>query len=150
ATAGPERTIGYNDDSRNADAFTKDGWFLTGDIGHLDADGYLTITDRKKDIIIRGGENISSREVEECMQRHPAVLEAAAVAMPDARLGEKVCIVVVLGPSMTLDMHMVAEHFAQSGLAKQKTPERIVEIEALPRNAAGKVQKEVLRKNLQA
>src|SRR5690606_18148486 len=148
ATAGPERCIGYNDDKRNAESFTSDGWFLTGDIGNLDEGGYLTITDRKKDIIIRGGENISSREVEECLLRHPAVAEAAAVAMPDAKLGEKVCAFVVLKPAAELTLAQVIEHFAASGLAKQKTPERIIEISALPRTATGKVQKEVLRKQL--
>jgi acyl-coenzyme A synthetase/AMP-(fatty) acid ligase len=148
ATAGPERFIGYKDAARNADAFTADGWFLTGDIGNLDAEGYLTITDRKKDIIIRGGENISSREVEECLQHHPAVVEAAAVAMADARLGEKVCVFVALRPGHSLALTTVVEHFAQRGMAKQKTPERIVEIEALPRNATGKVLKEVLRQRL--
>jgi non-ribosomal peptide synthetase component E (peptide arylation enzyme) len=150
ATAGAERCLGYNSDARNAEAFTQDGWFLTGDIGHLDAEGYLTITDRKKDIIIRGGENISSREVEECLLRHPAVAEAAAVAMPDARLGEKVCVFVVLRAGQTLTLERVVDHFAASGLAKQKTPERIIEIGALPRTATGKVQKEVLRKQLRS
>jgi acyl-coenzyme A synthetase/AMP-(fatty) acid ligase len=148
ATAGPERCIGYNDDGRNAESFTADGWFLTGDIGNLDPDGYLTITDRKKDIIIRGGENISSREVEECLLRHPAVAEAAAVAMPDSRLGEKVCVFVVLRAGATLTLDQVVAHFAASGLARQKTPERIVETAALPRTATGKVQKEVLRRQL--
>lgn len=148
ATAGPERTIGYRDDARNVDAFTGDGWFLTGDIGHLDTEGYLTITDRKKDIIIRGGENISSREVEECLLRHAAVAEAAAVAMPDARLGEKICMFAVTKAGAMLTLEQIVEHFAESGLAKQKTPERLILVDALPRTATGKVQKEVLRKQL--
>jgi len=146
ATAGPERTVGYSDPIRDQEGFTTDGWFLTGDIGNLDADGFLTITDRKKDIIIRGGENISSREVEECLLRHPAVLEAAAVAMPDARLGEKVCVYVVLAPDQTLGLKQVVTHFENAGLARHKTPERVVPVTSLPRTATGKVQKEALRK----
>ena len=93
---GPELFIGYTDPALNAQAFTSDGWFRTGDIGRLDAANCLTLTDRKKDIVIRGGENISSQEVERVLGTHPAVQEVAVVAQPDPRYGEKVCAFVVL------------------------------------------------------
>jgi cyclohexanecarboxylate-CoA ligase len=148
ATRGGELFVGYADPALDRAAFLPGRWFRTGDIGRLDADGYLTITDRKKDIIIRGGENISSKEVEDVLAEHPAVLEAAAIGMPDERLGERVCAVVVLGPGSTLDVEEVREHFAAAGLARQKTPERIEIVTEFPRTPAGKVQKFVLRERL--
>jgi non-ribosomal peptide synthetase component E (peptide arylation enzyme) len=148
ATIGPDQFIGYLDPQHEATAFTPDGWFLTGDIGTIDAEGYLTVTDRKKDIIIRGGENISSREVEETLASHAAVADCAAVAMPDASLGERVCAYVVLRPGAHLSFDDVAQHFRARGLARQKTPEALRFIDRLPRNAAGKVEKHVLRARL--
>jgi acyl-CoA synthetase (AMP-forming)/AMP-acid ligase II len=146
ASRGGELFLGYTDPALDRDAFLPGRWFRTGDIGRLDADGYLTVTDRKKDIIIRGGENISSKEVEDVLAEHPAVLEAAAIGLPDERLGERVCAVVVLAAGRTLDLDEVREHFAASGLAKQKTPERVEVATELPRTPAGKVQKFVLRR----
>jgi acyl-CoA synthetase (AMP-forming)/AMP-acid ligase II len=143
---GPELFLGYTDPVLDADAFLPGRWFRTGDIGRLDADGYLTITDRKKDIIIRGGENISSKEVEDVLTEHPAVLDAAAIGLPDERLGERVCAVVVLAPGVPLSLEEVRAHFVSAGLARQKTPERIEVVAELPRTPAGKVQKFVLRK----
>jgi acyl-CoA synthetase (AMP-forming)/AMP-acid ligase II len=152
ALAGPEQFMGYSDPDINAEAFTPDGWFLTGDIGMLDADGFLTVTDRKKDIIIRGGENISSVEVEEIAMRHPAVSEAAAVASADAVYGERVCLFVVTRPGASIDLEEVQRHFAVAGVMKQKTPEllRVVEDSDLPRTPSGKVQKRALRDALRA
>jgi acyl-CoA synthetase len=144
-TRGPELFAGYTDAALDLQAFIPGGWFRTGDIGRCDAEGYLTITDRKKDIIIRGGENISSREVEEVLERHAAVVEAAAVSMPDARLGEKVCIYVVARPGLEFTFETMAEHCRGAGLARHKTPERLVLVSELPRNPAGKVRKEQLR-----
>ena len=92
--------MGYSDAKAEASSFLPGGWFLTGEIACIDADGFVTITDRKKDIIIRGGENISSREVEEVLLRVPGVRDAAAIAAPDARLGEKVCAVLVVAPGV--------------------------------------------------
>jgi acyl-CoA synthetase (AMP-forming)/AMP-acid ligase II len=145
ATRGGELFIGYLDSSLNAAAFLPGGWHRTGDIGLLDEDGYLLITDRKKDIIIRGGENISSKEVEDVLMRHSAIADAAAVAAPDDRMGEVVraCVVLVAGASLTLDD--VQKHFAVAGVARQKTPERLTILEVLPRNASGKVLKHLLR-----
>jgi cyclohexanecarboxylate-CoA ligase len=145
ASRGPELFLGYTDTALDRDAFLPGRWFRTGDVGRLDSDGYLTITDRKKDIIIRGGENISSKEVEDVMAEHPAVLDVAAVGLPDERLGERVCAIVVLGAGRSLDLEEVRAHFAASGLAKQKTPERVEVVTDLPRTPAGKVQKFALR-----
>lgn len=143
---GGELFLGYTDRALDAESFLPGRWFRTGDVGRVDSDGFLTITDRKKDIIVRGGENISSKEVEDVLARYPAVAEAAAVGMPDERYGERVCAVVVLreaGGSLGLDE--VGRHFAEAGMARQKTPERIIVVGELPRTAAGKLQKYRLR-----
>ncbi|MEY2925916.1 MAG: hypothetical protein RL367_393 [Pseudomonadota bacterium] len=144
-TRGPELFLGYFDARLDEAAFLPGGWYRTGDIGRLDADGYLLITDRKKDIIIRGGENISSKEVEGVLLRHPAVADAAVVAAPDQRMGEVVRACVVLRPGTTVTLDAIRSHFAAAGIAKQKTPERLTILVELPRNASGKVLKHVLR-----
>ena len=145
---GPDQFLGYHQPSFNEDAFYPGGWFKTGDIGHLDEDGYLTITDRKKDIIIRGGENIASKEVEDLLATHPAVSEVAVAAMPDERLGEKVCAFVIVRGGEVLDLTDIAEHFAALQVAKQKVPEHLVLVDDLPRTASGKVKKFELRERL--
>ncbi|QLL09817.1 AMP-binding protein [Mycobacterium vicinigordonae] len=142
---GPDQFIGYRNQALDADAFTADGWFRTGDLGHLDAQQRLTITDRIKDVIIRGGETMSSGQIEDVLHSHPAVAEAAAVAAPDSRYGEVVAAVVVLQPGARLDLAELARHFAAAGLARHKTPERLVIVDALPRTALGKVRKADLR-----
>ncbi|MFL6698050.1 MAG: AMP-binding protein [Vitreoscilla sp.] len=144
-TTGPELFIGYTDANLDAQAFTADGWFRTGDIGRLDACGCLTLTDRKKDIVIRGGENISSQEVERVLARHRAVRDVAVVAEPDPRYGERVCAFVVLDHQALLDLDAVQRYFAAAGIARQKTPERLVVVDELPRTASGKVRKADLR-----
>jgi acyl-CoA synthetase (AMP-forming)/AMP-acid ligase II len=143
---GPDQFVGYRDPGLNDGAFTRDGWFRTGDLGHLDSDGRLTITDRVKDVIIRGGETISSGQVEEVLEAHPAIAEAAAVAAPHERYGEVVAAVIVLRGGARLDLDDVRRHFATSGLARQKAPERLVLVDALPRTALGKVRKAELRR----
>lgn len=148
AMAGPEQFIGYTDPALNAHAFLPDGWFLTGDIGRIDADGFLTITDRKKDIIIRGGENISSQEVEDALVRHPGVAEVAVVAAPDERYGERVCAFVVPRPGASVDLDGVLRHFEALGVARNKAPERLEIVADLPRTPAGKVRKHELRATL--
>ena len=146
---GPEQFVGYTDPERNGDAFAPGGWFRTGDVGVLDADENVTITDRLKDIIIRGGENLSSLEIEDLLQRHPAVAEAAAVGLPDPRYGERVCAFVILSSGAVAPrIPDLIAHFAALGAAKQKTPERIVVVEDFPRTAAGKVKKNELREQL--
>lgn len=145
---GPETFLGYLDPELNETAFSEDGWFRTGDIGMVDADGYLNIVDRKKDIIIRGGENISSKEVEDLLARHPEVLEAAAVACPDPVYGERVAAVVRLRPGSHLDIGNIRDHFSAQGVARQKTPEYLVIVDDLPRTPLGKIQKMALRKEI--
>jgi len=144
-TRGPELFIGYTDARLDVQAFTADGWFRTGDVGRLDAANCLTLTDRKKDIVIRGGENISSQEVERVLALHPAVRDVAVVAEPDPRYGERVCAFVVLEPAAGLDLDAVQRHFAAAGVARQKTPERLICLAELPRTASGKVRKADLR-----
>jgi len=148
---GPEQFLGYFDPALNEAAFTPDGGFRTGDIGVIDSDGYLTIVDRKKDIIIRGGENLSSREIEEALARHPAILEAAAVAWPDARLGERVGAFLQLCPGASEpDIAELQAHFQALGLGRQKVPEYLVSVAEFPRNAYGKILKAELRKRAAA
>jgi acyl-CoA synthetase len=148
---GPDCFVGYTDAALTAAAFDRDGWFGTGDVGVLDADGYLTIVDRKKDIIIRGGENISALEVEEQLLRLPGVAEAAVVAAPDARLGEHAAAFVRLHErAATPSLDDVRAHLERAGLARQKWPEEIHAVAEFPRTASGKVQKFVLRDRLRA
>ena len=142
----PQLMLGFlGKPEATAEVVRDDGWFRTGDIGRLDDQGFLTIVDRKKDIIIRGGENISSKEVEDVLATHPAVFESAVTAMPDPAMGEKVCAFVVLREGRSLTLDDVRAHFVAVGVAKQKTPERIIPLPELPRTAAGKVKKFELR-----
>jgi acyl-CoA synthetase (AMP-forming)/AMP-acid ligase II len=148
---GPDCFVGYTDPDLTRNAFDADGWFATGDIGVLDADGYLAITDRKKDIIIRGGENISAAEVEELLLRVTGVAECAVVAAPDARLGEHACAFVRLRPGASpIELTDVRAHMEREGLARQKWPEELHFVDDFPRTASGKVQKFVLRQELRA
>jgi acyl-CoA synthetase len=146
---GPECFVGYTDPELTAQAFAAGGWFMTGDVGVRDSDGYLAITDRKKDIIIRGGENVSAVEVEEQLVRLPGVAEVAVVAAPDPRLGERGCAFVRMQPDATApDLAAVRAHLEQRGLARQKWPEDVRKITEFPRTASGKIQKFVLRQRL--
>ncbi|MEU0571330.1 acyl-CoA synthetase [Nonomuraea sp. NPDC005983] len=140
----PHAMLGYwNDPDRTAEAL-RGGWFHSGDLGVLDADGYLSVVDRKKDMIKSGGENVASREVEEAIYQHPAVAEAAVFGVPDPRWIEAVTAAVVLraGAGLTAD-ELVA--FLRERLAPFKTPKRVVFVESLPKNASGKVLKRELR-----
>jgi acyl-CoA synthetase len=149
---GPDLCLGYTDDSMTERAFDADGWYRTGDVGVLDDDGYLTITDRKADVIIRGGENISALEVEEVLLAMPAVAEAVVVAVPDNRLGERAAAVLRVRDGQevpTLDE--VRDHFKAEGVAIQKWPEelhRVPEGQDFPRTASGKVQKFRVREQI--
>jgi acyl-coenzyme A synthetase/AMP-(fatty) acid ligase len=144
---GPEQFCGYRDAALNESAFTSEGWFRTGDIGRL-LDGRLVVTDRAKDVIIRGGENISSLEVETVLLKHPRIVDAAAFAVADDRYGERVCAVVVLNDSEPLSTDDLYRHFVAAGTAKHKTPEHLYVVDALPRNASGKVLKSELRQRV--
>ena len=146
---GPDLCEGYTSPALTAEAFVDDGWYVSGDVGVLDEDGYLTITDRKKDIIIRGGENVSAAEVEELLLRIPGVAEVAVVAAPDARLGEHGCAFVRVMPGAAeFDLEAVRSNLGAAGLARQKWPEELRFVGDFPRTASGKVQKFVLRQQL--
>jgi acyl-CoA synthetase (AMP-forming)/AMP-acid ligase II len=142
---GPAMFLGYADEAQTREAIDADGYFRTGDNGTVDAAGALCITGRKKDLIIRGGENISAKEIEDVLHRHPQVAEAAVVAMPHARLGEGVCAFVIAAPGPPPDFATLVAFVADSGLAPQKRPERIEFVADLPRTASGKIRKDVLR-----
>ncbi len=150
-TRGPDRFAGYTDPALTAEAVDEEGWFRTGDVGVLDAEGYLTITDRVKDIIIRGGENVSAAEVEQLLAHMKGVAEVALVAAPDERLGEHGCAFFRMQPGIEApDLDAVRTHLAAAGLARQKWPEELRVVDELPRTASGKVQKFVLREQLRA
>jgi cyclohexanecarboxylate-CoA ligase len=139
---GPEVCCGYVDPAQTAEAFTADGWFRTGDLATLD-DGWLTIVGRIKDVIIRGGENISASEVESTLEAHPDVAHAVAVGYPDELMGERVCAFVVGAPAFDVDE--CRGWFAQLGVAKYKAPERVVVLDALPVLGTGKPDRAALR-----
>ena len=126
------------------------GWFDTGDLARMDAAGYIRISGRSKDIIIRGGENIPVVEVEALLYRHPAVAQAAIVAMPDERLGERACAVVVTRPGQTLDFAAMVSFLKEHKLAIQYIPERLEVLEAMPATPSGKIQKFKLREMIRA
>ncbi|PZQ56606.1 MAG: cyclohexanecarboxylate-CoA ligase [Novosphingobium pentaromativorans] len=145
---GPGMLLGYADEGQTREAITADGFFRTGDLGMRSAEGAITVTGRKKDLIIRGGENISAKEIEDVLHGHPLVREAAVVAMPHPRLGEGVCAYVIAIGAVSGDD--LAAHVATSGLAKQKVPERFEFREEFPRTASGKVRKDLLREDVRA
>ncbi len=148
---GPDLCLGYTDDVLTEQSFDSDGWYRTGDVGVLDDDGYLTITDRKADVIIRGGENISALEVEEVLLSMPAVAEAVVVAAPDDRLGERTAAVLRIRDGHDMpSLDEVREHFKAAGVAIQKWPEQLHVVDEYPRTASGKVQKFVVRQNISA
>jgi cyclohexanecarboxylate-CoA ligase len=128
-----------------AESFQADGWFRTGDQARMDTDGYIKITGRIKDLIIRGGVNISPAEVESVLFAHPKVANVAIVGMPDERLGERSCAYVVPADGTSLDLGEMQAWMADAGVAKPKWPERIETIDALPMTPSGKVQKFRLR-----
>lgn len=150
ASRGPNVFMWYFDEPElTARALDEEGWYYSGDLCRMDEAGYIKITGRKKDIIVRGGENISSREVEDILLQHPKIHDACVVAMPDERLGERSCAYVVLkAPHHSLSLEEVVAFFSRKRVAKYKYPEHIVVIEKLPRTASGKIQKFLLRKDI--
>ncbi|MEU6603789.1 AMP-binding protein [Streptomyces shenzhenensis] len=142
---GPELFLGYLDSSLNADAFTDDGWFRSGDLARIDSDGYIEIIGRQKDIIIRGGENISAKEIEDHLFEHPKIAEVAIVSSPDPVLGERVCAVVVPEREQSVTLSEIVEWLTSRRMARQKIPESMLLLDELPRNASGKIQKFKLR-----
>lgn len=142
---GPEAFVGYLHPSDNVNAFDNDGYFRMGDLGRVVHDNYLVVTGRKKDIIIRSGENISPKEVEDLLVLHPAVADVAIVAMPSATTGEKGCAFIVPHPGTKIDLAEVRCYLDEIGLARQKYPEHVEVVGDLPRVPSGKVKKDVLR-----
>ncbi len=147
---GPAMMLGYGEEEQTRQAIDDRGYFYTGDIGHITGQGAIVITDRKKDIIIRGGENISAREIEDVLHQHPLISEAAVVAMPHERLGEGVCALLVTRNSVQLDLAELQLFLERSGLAKQKWPQRLEMRDELEKTASGKVRKDVLRQTVKA
>ena len=146
---GPDTFVGYVDPALTETVFDDDGWYRTGDIGILDDDGYLAITDRISDVIIRGGENISALEVEEVLIQLDGVAEVSVVAVPDDRFGERAAAVFRLVDGATPpDLDAVRSHLDTAGLARQKWPEQLFVLHELPRTPSGKVQKYRLRNQL--
>jgi len=147
---GPELMLGYTAWDQTREAFDADGYFHTGDLGYYVAGDYLCVSGRRKDLIIRGGENLSPKEIEDALHRHPAIKEVAIVAMPHERLGEGVCAFVIPNPPQRVDVATLAGFLEEAGLARQKFPERVELVGDLPRTASGKVQKNVLRERIAA
>jgi cyclohexanecarboxylate-CoA ligase len=141
---GGQQFLGYIDPALDAHAFIDDNWFRTGDLGVVQSDGNIRITGRLKDIIIRNAENISAQEVEELLFKHPDVLDAAVIGLPDARTGERVCAVVLMREGRTLTIDALRDHCRALGLAIQKCPEQLEITDTIPRNGMGKTLKQPL------
>ncbi|MDD2670239.1 AMP-binding protein [Zoogloea sp.] len=145
---GPSMFLGYGDPEATAASFDADGFFATGDLGRVTSEGAIVITGRKKDLINRGGEKVSAKEVEDILHRMPAIKEAAVVAMPHARLGETLCAYVIAQPGAGLDLDALLAFVAASGVARQKYPEHLVVVDDFPRTASGKIRKDRLRADI--
>jgi non-ribosomal peptide synthetase component E (peptide arylation enzyme) len=145
---GPQLCVGYLDATLNT-AFTADGFFRTGDLAVLDAEGYLRITGRRKDVIIRKGENLSAKGIEDELAVHPGIADVAVVGVPDAESGERVCACVVPRPDVAAPtLAELREFMIGRGVMRQKIPEQLELVAELPRNATGKVRKDLLRQRL--
>ena len=148
---GPALSLGYLGGTDHDKLYTKDGWMRMGDICELDDDGYLVLAGRTSDFILRGGKNISAVAVEEVVDTHPAVAVAAAVAMPDALFGERVCVFAELkNPRDTLDLPTLVEHLLAQGVSKELLPERLEVLDELPRSSGGKIAKGQLREEIRS
>lgn len=146
---GPNVIPGYfRRPDLNAQAFDADGYFRTGDLFQIAGDRYLKFFDRAKDIIIRGGYNISAQEVENVLLAHPAVQDVAAVGMPDENLGERTCVYVVPKPGQTVTLESLTAYMREQGVATYKLPERLEVVDAIPRNPVGKILKKELRQDI--
>jgi acyl-CoA synthetase (AMP-forming)/AMP-acid ligase II len=149
-TRGPNTCVGFfADPERTAATFDADGWVRSGDLATLDADGNLTIVGRKKELIIRGGMNITPRELEDLIGGFPEVATVAVVGTPDERLGELVCACVVLEPGAALELSALVERLRDAGVATYKLPQRLELLDALPSTASGKIQKHVILRLLE-
>ena len=145
---GPQMLVGYRNPDDERDAFDDDGYFRTGDLAQWVDDDYLVVTGRAKDIIIRSGENIAPKEIEDILAGHPGIAEIAVVGLPDTRTGERACAVIVPAAPPGPDVTTLRDFLADYGVAKFKAPEQVVIVESLPRNDAGKVLKHQIRAKL--
>ena len=144
---GPGLFAGYYARPDFTEEALAEGWLRTGDRAVMDADGFVTLTGRTKDIIIRGGENIPVAAVEDVLYRHPAVEDVAVIAIPDARLGERACAVVRLAEGGSLDMEAMRNFLLREGLSKRFVPERLQFVEEMPKTPSGKIRKVELRES---
>ena len=147
---GPATSLGYLDGADHDRLFTRDGWMRMGDICEIDAEGYLSVTGRISDFIVRGGKNISAAQVEDAAMTHPAIALAAAVAMPDPLFGEKVCLYAELTESQTIDLPELVEYLLGLGVSKELLPERLIVVDELPRSSGAKIAKGQLREDIRA
>jgi len=151
AGRGTSLMLGYYDDqSSTEDSFNRAGWFMTGDLGWVDEQDYIRITGRKKDVIIRGGHNIFPTKIETLAMQHPAVLRAAALPVPDDRLGEKVCLAVMLRPGTSAEAEEILLHLDAAGLSKYDMPEFFIVTPEIPLTASGKILKRAVATQLEA
>jgi acyl-CoA synthetase len=150
ACRGPATSLGYLGGTDHDKLFTRDGWMRMGDICQIDADGYLSVTGRTSDFILRGGKNISASQVEDAVTTHPGIAVAAAVAMPDPVFGEKVCVYAELARSHSIDLPELIEYLLAQGVSKELLPERLIVVDELPRSAGGKIAKGQLREDIRA
>jgi cyclohexanecarboxylate-CoA ligase len=146
-TRGPQMLIGYLHPEDNAESFDHEGYFRTGDLGRWIDGKYLVVTGRAKDIIIRNGENISPKEIEDLLVGHPGIAEVAIVGLPDPRTGERACAVIVPAASPP-DVDSLRTYLSDQGVARFKVPEQVVITDALPKNDAGKILKHQIRATL--
>ena len=142
---GPQVCLGYLDASLDAAAFDDDGWFRTGDLGVVDEGGWVSITGRLKDIIIRKGENISAKEIEDLLHAHQKIADVAVIGRPDPASGERACAVVVTAGDTPITFDEMVDYLVGAHLSKHKVPEQLEFVGALPRNPTGKVLKKDLR-----
>jgi acyl-CoA synthetase len=150
ACRGPATSLGYLDGADHDQLFTRDGWMRMGDICEIDAEGYLSVTGRISDFIVRGGKNISAAQVEDAAMTYPAIALAAAVAMPDPVFGEKVCLYAELTESQTIDLPELVEYLLGLGVSKELLPERLIVVDELPRSSGAKIAKGQLREDIRA
>jgi acyl-CoA synthetase len=150
ACRGPATSLGYLGGTDHDKLFTRDGWMRMGDICEIDAEGYLSVTGRTSDFILRGGKNISAAQVEDAATTHPAIAVAAAVAMPDPVFGEKVCLYTELVDSQSIELTSLVEYLLAAGVSKELLPERLIVVEELPRSSGGKIAKGRLREDIHA
>ncbi|NKC31391.1 class I adenylate-forming enzyme family protein [Falsiroseomonas selenitidurans] len=151
AGRGTSLMLGYFDDqAATEDSFNRDGWFLTGDLGWMDEAGYIRITGRKKDVIIRGGHNIFPAKIETLAMQHPAIARAAALPVPDARLGEKVCLAFQRRPGQEVAGQALLAHLDAAGLSRYDMPEYLLDVAEIPLTASGKILKRAVAAEVEA